>query len=109
MVDAAPGELTDVDETISAPQVHKGPKVRQIAHHTTAHFAGLQFIEQFLAAALTPFLDSQALRENQPITCAIDLNDLELQHLVFHRLKLCRCLLILATCRNLFPPEVHDL
>src|SRR5947209_13943910 len=109
MVDAAPGELADVDETISTSQVHKGPKVRQIAHHTTAHFAGLQLIEQLLTPPLTPFLDSQALRENQSIACAIDLNDLELQHLIFHRLQLGRCLLILATCRNLFPPEVHDL
>jgi len=62
MVDAAPGELADVDESVSTPQVHKGAKVRQIAHHTTAHFAGLQLIEQLFAATLTPFLDSQALR-----------------------------------------------
>src|SRR5215469_3855675 len=65
MIDAAPGQLTDVHQSICPSQVDKSAKVGEIADDATAYLAGFQLIEEFLAPALPPFLLGQALGENQ--------------------------------------------
>src|SRR5215469_3208041 len=65
MIDAAPGQLTDVHQAVCASQVDKGAKVSEVADDATAYLARFQLIEEFLAPPLSPFLLGQALRENQ--------------------------------------------
>src|SRR5262249_36422219 len=109
MIDAAPCQLADMDQSVGPSQIDKRSKVGKIADNSLADFARLEFIEQFLTTALTPFLDGQALRENQAIARPIDFDDFELQLLVFHRLQLGCRLLILASCCDLFTLEVENL
>jgi len=91
-----------MDQTICASQIDKGPKVGQIAHDPLAYLAGLEFIEQFFATALTPFLNGQTLREDQTIACAVNLNDLELQLFILHTLQLAFLHLVLAAGCDIF-------
>src|SRR5579875_1792034 len=76
MVDAAPGQLTDMHQSVGPAEVNKSPEVGKVANYTFAHLAGFQFIEQFLAATLTPLLHGQTLGEDEAVACPIDLNDL---------------------------------
>src|SRR5712692_6216601 len=96
MIDAAPGQLTDMHQSIRTSQVDKGAKIGEVTDHTAPYFARFQLIEQFFAAALSPFLDGQPLRKDQAVTRPIDLNDFELQFFVFHTLEFGRRLLVLA-------------
>src|SRR6266700_1897427 len=53
MIDAAPCQLADMDQSISATLINEGTKVSKVADYTLTHFAGFEFIEQFLTTALT--------------------------------------------------------
>src|SRR5581483_160101 len=59
--------------------------------------------------SLTPFLDSQSLREDQAITRPVDLDDFELKFFVFDALELRRRLLVLAAGSHFFALEVENL
>src|SRR5438034_8292077 len=87
MVDAAPGELANMNQSVRASQIDKGTKVREVTDDALAYFAWFEFIEQFFAAALAPFLDSEALGEDQAIARPIDLDNFELEFFVFHALQ----------------------
>src|SRR5215469_14697440 len=41
VVDSAPGELTDVDQSIGSTQIHEGAKVGEVADHTFANLTHL--------------------------------------------------------------------
>ena len=109
MIDAAPGQLADVHQAVCASQVDKGAKVGEIADHATAYLTGFQLIEEFLAPALSPFLLGQALRKNQAVTRAINLDDLELQFLIFHALQLGCSLLVFAARGDFLALEIENL
>src|SRR5581483_2489638 len=83
VIDATPCQLADMDQSVGTAQIDECSKVGKVANDALAHFAGFQFIEQFLATALAPFLNGQALREDQAIARSIDLDDFELQFFVF--------------------------
>ena len=79
MIDAAPGELADMNQSVCASQVNKCAKVGEVTDHTMAHFAWFQLIEQFFTAPLPPFLSGEPLGEDQAVSRAINLDDLELE------------------------------
>ena len=87
MIDATPGELADMDQSVCPSQVNEGAEIRQVTDDTFAHLAGFEFIEQFFAATLAPFLDSESLGEDQAIARPVDLDNFELQFFVFHALQ----------------------
>src|SRR6266699_4403199 len=60
MVDAAPGELADMDQSVCATQVNEGAEICEVTDDAAPDFARFEFVEQFFAAALAPFLDSEA-------------------------------------------------
>src|SRR5438132_6531734 len=62
MIDAAPGELADMHQSVRASQVNKSPKIGEVADHPMANFARFQLIEQLFTTALAPFLAGQTLR-----------------------------------------------
>src|SRR6266516_1970121 len=97
MVDATPVQLADMYQSVCASQVNKGAKISEVTHDPTAYFPWFQLVKQFFTPALSPFLSCQSLRENQAVTCPVNLDDFELQLLVFHALQLGRRLLIIAT------------
>src|SRR5579875_875766 len=96
-------------QAVRTAQINEGSEVGKIADHALTDLAGLEFIEQFLAAALSPFLDGQSLRENQPVARPVNLDDFELQLFVFHGRQLGCRLLILPAQRDLFTLEVENL
>ena len=61
MIDTAPGELADVNQSICASQVNKGTEVGKVAHHASADFPWFQLIEQFFTSSLSPFLCRKSL------------------------------------------------
>src|SRR3989442_12340987 len=96
-------------QSVCTPQVHKSSEIGQVADHAATYFAWLQLIEQFFTPALSPLLHRQSLRKNQAVACPVNLDNLELQLLVFHALELGRCLLVITTRRNFFPFEIKNL
>ena len=61
MVDATPGELANMNQTVSASQVNKGAEVGEVTDDAFTYLAWFKLVEQFFATALSPFLDSEAL------------------------------------------------
>src|SRR5215469_8178276 len=45
MVDAAPGELADMHQSVCASQVNKGPKIREVTDDTTTYFTWFQLVK----------------------------------------------------------------
>src|SRR5437764_1672089 len=109
MVDAAPSELANVDQSVRASQVDKGAKVGQVTDDALAYLARFELIEQFFAAALAPFLDSEALGEDQAIARPIDLDYFELELFVFHALEFGGSFLVFSTGSDFFALEVENL
>src|SRR5579863_1732532 len=109
MVDAAPGQLADMNQSVRAAQVNESAKVGKVADNALAHFARFQFVEQLFAPPLPPFLDGEAFGENQAVARSIDLDDLQLEFFVFHGLELGRRLLAVAACRHFLALQIHDL
>src|SRR5579884_1278316 len=101
MIDPAPGKLADMYQAVRAAQINEGAKVGQVTDDALAHFSGFEFIEQLLAAALTPLLHSEPLREDQAVTRPVNLDDFELEFFVFHGRKLgCRLLILAASATS---------
>ena len=109
MIDATPGQLADMHQSICASQVDKGAKIGKVADDAMADFARLQLVEQLFTATLAPFLDGQPLGKDQAIACPVDLDDFELQFFVFHALQFGRRLLVLPTGSHFFTLEVEYL
>src|SRR5262249_22445698 len=106
VVDAAPGELADMDEAIGTAQVHKRAEVGEVGDDTLPHLANLQLVQQLFAPLGTPFLYGQALGEDEAVAVAIDLDDLELQPTPHHA---CQLLLCLGVVGGVLALEVEDL
>src|SRR5260370_17173936 len=106
MIDTAPGQLTDMHQPVRASQVDKGAKISEIADNPPAYFTWFQLVKKFLPAALSPFLNSQALRKNQAVACAVNFDNFELQLLVFHALAFDSAFLFFSTTSHFFPLHV---
>src|SRR5579859_1312095 len=109
VIDGTPGQLTDMHESVRAPQINEGSKAGNVADGSATDFARPQLVKQFLAASLAPFLDGQAFRKDQALTFTVDLNDFQLQLFVFHALQFGRRLLVLAARSHFFARKVEDL
>ena len=47
MLDAAPGDLADVDQAVDAAEIDEGPEVHELPHHAVADLAGAERFEEF--------------------------------------------------------------
>ena len=77
VVDAVPGELADVDETIGAAEVDEGTVAGQPAHLAGDHVADLELLEELLALARPVLVLRGALGDDEPVALAVDLEDLD--------------------------------
>ncbi len=74
---AAPGELGEVNESVRAADVDERAEVADRGDATLADLALLQLPDQSLLHHIAPLLNSLALRKNQTVAVAVDLDDLE--------------------------------
>lgn len=109
MVDAAPGQLADMHQSVGASQIDKGPEIGEVTDDTTSYFTRLQLIEQFFAATLAPFLHSETLGKDQKVTRSVDLDDFELELFLLHRSQPGKSPLALASGDHIFGSETQNL
>src|SRR5579875_1354941 len=84
VIDAIVGKLGNVDETIRTAEIDKGTEIGQVAHHAVADLPGLKSVEQLVFALGAAFLGRGTLRQNKPVTAAVDLDDLQVQAPALH-------------------------
>src|SRR5262249_25668479 len=106
VVDAAPGELADVDQAVGAAEIDEGAKVREVGDDALAHLADLQLVEQLFAPLRAPLLHGEPLGEDQAVAVEVDFDDLELKPAPHHSLQL---RLRLGAVGGVFSLQVQDL
>src|SRR5438105_698337 len=79
VVHAAPAQLAEVDQAVCATDIDKGAEVADARDMAFANLARLQLGEQLLLACVALFLGRLALRQDQPVAVAVDLDDLQRQ------------------------------
>ncbi len=84
MINAVVRKLRDMDESIGAAEVDESAETGQVADDATPYLSGLKLIEQFIFTLGALLLNCRALRQDKPVTAAIDLDDLERQTPVDH-------------------------
>ena len=77
VVDAVPGQLADVDQTVGAAEVDEGTVAGQTAHLAGDHVADLELLEELLALARPVLVLRRALGDDEPVALAVDLEDLD--------------------------------
>src|ERR1019366_5673402 len=77
VVDAVPGQLADVDQTVGAAEVDEGAVAGQAAHLAGDHVADLELLEQLLALACPVLVLRGTLGDDEPVALAVDLEDLD--------------------------------
>ena len=81
MVEAAPGHVGDVKQTVHAVEVHEHAEVGDVLDHAGDLVARGDGIEELLALFGTLGLDDLAAGEHDVFALVVDLDDLELEHL----------------------------
>jgi hypothetical protein len=77
MVDAVPRQLGNVDEAVGPTQIDERAEVAHTTDAAGANVARLERLHQFAAFLLLPLLVRFALRHDQAVTLAVDLDDLD--------------------------------
>jgi hypothetical protein len=83
VLDALPGHVGDVQQTIDATQIHEGAVIGQILDHALDLHALLQLLQQGFALGAVLVFDHGAAGDDHVVTLAIQLDDLELEFLAF--------------------------
>ena len=74
---AAPAELREVNQSVGSSDVDECTEVANRGNATLTSLAFLEFADQALLHLVAAFLNGLALRENEAIPVAVDLDDLE--------------------------------
>ena len=82
MVDVAPGELGDVDQTVDAVEIDERAEVDDVRDHAFDLDARRQPVEDLLALLLALLLEHRAAREHDVVAAAVELDHLAAQRLV---------------------------
>ena len=77
MVDAAPGHVGDVQQTVDTAQVHEGPVFGDVLDHTVDGVAFLDFANHLGALFGAGFFQNSAARDNDVATATVHFEDLE--------------------------------
>ena len=83
MLDAAPGEIGDVQQAVDAAQVHERAVIGDVLDDALDHCAFLQAGEQRLALGALRRFQHCAARYHHVVALAVELDDLEIHLLVF--------------------------
>jgi hypothetical protein len=83
VLDAPPGHVGDVQQTVDATQIQEGAVIGQILDHALDLHALFQLLQQGLALGAVLVLDHRAAGDDHVITLAVQLDDLELEFLAF--------------------------
>ena len=75
MVDAPPGHVGDVQQTVDAAQVHEDPEVGDVLDHAGADLLLRDLLEQVLLEALAFLFQELAARDHDVHALRIDLDD----------------------------------
>ncbi len=79
MLDALPGHVGDMQQTVDAAEVNKSTVVGEVLDDTLDLDTFLQTFKQCLALSAVLVLDHGTTRDNDVVTTLIQLDDLELQ------------------------------
>ena len=85
MLDAAPGEVGDVQQAVDAAQVDERAVVGDVLDDALDDRAFLQRRQQLLALFAEARFEHGAARHDDVVALAVELDDLELERLVFER------------------------
>ena len=85
MVDAAPGDVGDVQQAIEAAEVDEGAVVGDVLDHAAQHLAFLEGGEQLVALLGAQLLEHRPARDHDVAAAAVHLEDLERLVLVEQR------------------------
>jgi hypothetical protein len=96
VLDAAPGHVGDVQQAVDAAEIDEGAVVGQVLDDARQHGALGQVLQQLLALHAVLGLDHGAARHHDVVALAIQLDDLELEHLA------------LEVARVAHRPDVHQ-
>ena len=77
MIDAPPGDVRDVQQTVDAAEIDEGAVVGQVLHHALQHLAFLQAGHELGAGFRAALLEHGAARHHDVAAGAIHLEDLE--------------------------------
>ncbi len=79
MLDAAPGQIGDVQQAVDATEVDERAVVGDVLDDALDHRAFLQGLEELLALFTLVGLDDGATRHDHVVALAVELDDLELE------------------------------
>ena len=85
MLDAAPGEVGDVQQAVDAAQVDERAVIGDVLDHALDDRAFLQRLQQLLALGAEARFEHGAARDDDVVALAVELDDLELERLAFER------------------------
>ena len=77
VVDAAPGDVGDVQQAVDAAEVHEGAVVGDVLHHAVEDHAFLQALDQLAALLGARLLEHGAAADHDVAAGAVHLEDLE--------------------------------
>ncbi len=83
VLDAAPGHVGDVQQTVDAAQIDEGAVIGEVLDDTLDLHALLQLLEQRLALGAVLLFHHRAAGDHHVVALAVQLDDLELELLAF--------------------------
>jgi len=83
MLDALPGHVGDMQQTVDAAQIDESTVIREILHRAAHHRAFLQVIHQRAALGRELLLDHRTARDHDVVALLIEFDHLELERLAF--------------------------
>jgi hypothetical protein len=83
MLDALPGHVGDVQQSIDAAQIHECAVIGEVLDHTLDRRTFLQIVQQRGALGAVFLFDDRAARDHHVVALLIELDDLEFERLVF--------------------------
>src|SRR5262249_53505783 len=96
MINAMPGQFTDVDQAVRATQIDERAEVTQTGNSPRYDIALHQFGEQTRLLLLTPFALRFTLTEDQTAAFLVNFDDLDAKHTLIQGIE--RVAAIIATC-----------
>ena len=85
MLDAAPGKVGNVKQAVDAAEINESAVVGDVLHDALDHRALLQAREQRLTLGTLRGFEHGAARHHDVIAFTVELDNLEIHHLVFVR------------------------